>query len=102
MAKKVKVQLETEISDIPKFCSLNLSESEKELDDAYNAICMLRADLKQSTLEDVKVCLAKIEKIRTGMGKTDATLADIFGILMGYVQLMEKTEESAEDKKESI
>lgn len=102
MTKKVKVQIQTEISAIPKFCALNLSDSEKELEDAYNIICMLRANLVQTNLEDVKVCLAKIEKIRAGMGKADSMLADIFGILMGYIQLMEEEQQPAEDKKESV
>lgn len=102
MSKKVKVQIETEISDIPKFCALNLSDSEKELEDAYNTICILRSDLKEASLEDVKICLAKIEKIRTGMGKTDSILSDIFGILMGFVHLIEKEEQPTEEKKESV
>lgn len=101
MAQKVKVQLETEVSDIPKFCSLNLSETEYALQDAHDLLSDIRSELRNASLEDVKVHLAKIEKIRTLLGKSDACLADIFAILMGYVQLAEKVDQPIENKKES-
>lgn len=102
MTKKVKVQIETDVADIPKFCCLNLSEAEHQLEICHKILCDIRLELKKSSLEDVKISLANLEKIRTLMGKTDSMLSDIFGILVGYVNLTENAEQPTEQKKESV
>ena len=97
MTKKVKVQLTTEVKDIPKFCALNLQDAESLVDSAFHSIMEVRNELQSSTVEEVKIQLAKLEKIRTELGKADLNLADIFGILIGYVELSE--EKIPEDKQ---
>lgn len=102
MTKKVKVQLTTEVADIPKFCALNMHDAEELIDSAFHSTIEVRKGLETKSPEDVKVQLAKIEKIRTALGKADSNLADIFGILMGYVQLSEDKEQKVTENKNDI
>lgn len=102
MTKKVKVQLTTDVTDIPKFSALNLQDAEEMIDSSFHSLMEVRTSLVSSSVEDIKIQLAKLEKIRTALGKADSNLADIFAILMGYIQLCEEKQPENKETENSM
>ena len=93
MGKKVKINFNCDLEEVPKFCSINLEDTATSLKNTSYMLSTLLDDLKKidpESLEDLRIALSNIEKIRSNLNAVDFRISDISSILIGLAQYSEK------------
>jgi hypothetical protein len=90
MSQKVKIEMTTELADVPKFCSINLQSTIDDLKDVLADLHKLQnklSTMNSQKIEELNVVLVNLEQARIIFGKSDNRLVDLYSILSGLVQI---------------
>ena len=110
MNQKVKLQINSNLPDVPRLCGTLLQETlfdaanlKEIVEQTSNHLKNLDLSSEQS-LEKLKVSIETLDLIRVILVKIDSRIVDISGIINGLYQVLTKpqNEEQKEEENDSI
>ena len=103
MDDKVKLQITSDLGDVPSFCSCMLSEADDMIQNLRSMIGPIRHSLKVTSFNDdckLKDNVRLLELCRILMAKIDNRIADTASIISGLIQIGSPVQQDS--KKETI
>lgn len=103
MDDKVKLQITSDLEDVPSFCSCMLFEADDMIQNLRSMIGSIRHSLKVTSFNDdckLKDNVRLLELCRILMAKIDNRIADTTSIISGLIQIGSPVQQDS--KKETI
>lgn len=105
MNQRVKLQVNSELSDVPRLCGIMLQEAVIDAANLQQLVEQISNHLKHSTLDDeesldkLKALLDNMDAVRGLMVKVDSRVGDIASIIGGLHEALTKPQQEEQEQK---